>query len=98
MKAKIVAHPIFGEGVIKNRKWDGQEVQVEFYCGLTLWLPARWLKTIEIPNIKLNQISSKRLIEAFRLGIVSHQDVEFFTFCRGYEIAQIKIWLCYRIL
>ncbi len=90
MKAKIVAHPIFGEGVIKNRKWDGQEVQVEFYCGLTLWLPARWLKTIEIPNIKLNQISSKRLIEAFRLGIVSHQDVEFFTFCRGYEIAQIE--------
>ncbi len=90
IKTKIVTHPIFGEGIIKNEKWDGQEVQVQFHCGLTLWLPARWLKSINLPNIRSNQISSKRLIEAFRLGIVPHQDVEFFTFCRGYEVNRLQ--------
>ncbi len=85
----VVAHPIFGEGVIVATRWDGAEAQVKFRSGLCLWLPANWLKSIAAPKVKLDQISSKRLLEAFRLGVVPHQDIEHFTFGRAYEIGEI---------
>jgi len=86
----IVAHPIFGEGIVVATRWDGAEAQVKFRSGLCLWLPANWLKSIAVPKIKLDQISSKRLLEAFRLGVVPHQDIEHFTFGRAYEIGEIE--------
>jgi len=82
----IVAHPVFGEGILVAERWDGAEVQVKFRSGLCLWLPARWLKAISINTGTLDQISSKRLLEAFRMGVVPHQDIECFTFGRAYEI------------
>jgi hypothetical protein len=82
----IVAHPIFGEGVVVANRWDGAEANVKFRSGLCLWLPAKWLKSISVPRATLDQISSKRLLEAFRLGVVPHQDIEHFTFGRAYEI------------
>ncbi len=85
----IVAHPIFGEGIIVATRWDGAEVQVKFRSGLCLWLPAKWLKSIAVPKVQLDQISSKRLLEAFRLGVVPHQDIEHFTFGRAYEVGEI---------
>jgi hypothetical protein len=83
---KIVAHPVFGEGTLLAERWDGAEVQVKFRSGLCLWLPAKWLKPISLPGNTLDQISSKRLLEAFRMGVVPHQDIECFTFGRAYEI------------
>ncbi len=87
---KIVAHPIFGEGIIVATRWDGVESQVKFRSGLCLWLPSKWLKQIAVPEAELDQISSKRLLEAFRLGVVPHQDIENFTFGRAYEISEIN--------
>jgi hypothetical protein len=86
----IVAHPIFGEGIVVATRWDGAQARVKFRSGLRLWLPAKWLKPILLEHVTLNQISSKRLLEAFRLGVVPHQDIEFFTFGRAYEISEIK--------
>jgi len=86
---EIVAHPIFGEGIIVGLRWDGVESQVKFRSGLCLWLPSKWLKQIAVPKGELDQISSKRLLEAFRLGVVPHQDIENFTFGRAYEINEI---------
>lgn len=87
---RIVAHPVFGEGVVVATRWDGEEAQVKFRSGLCLWLPAKWLKSISAPATALDQISSKRLLEAFRLGVVPHQDIESFTFGRAYEINEIE--------
>ncbi len=86
----LVAHPVFGEGLITATRWDGAEAQVKFRSGLRLWLPAKWLKPIPLKQVNLDQISSKRLLEAFRLGVVPHQDIEYFTFGRGYEINEIQ--------
>ena len=86
----IVAHPVFGEGIVVATRWDGEETQVEFRSGLCLWLPSKWLKSISASKTQLDQIASKRLLEAFRLGVVPHQDIEHFTFGRAYEINEIE--------
>jgi hypothetical protein len=86
----IVAHPIFGEGFVLGTRYDGAETHVQFRSGLCLWLPAKWLKLITAPKAQLDQISSKRLLEAFRLGVVPHQDIEQFTFGRAYEINEME--------
>ncbi|MCL6494081.1 MAG: hypothetical protein K6T54_04795 [Ignavibacterium sp.] len=84
--SKIVFHNIFGEGVVLETRWDGIESRVKFRSGLCLWLPTKWLKTLQIEEKELDIISSRRLVEAFRLGVVPHQDIESFTFGRAYEI------------
>jgi hypothetical protein len=86
----IVAHPIFGEGVVEASRWDGAELRVRFRSGLQLWLPAKWFRQIPAKQIQLDQISSKRLLEAFRLGIVPHMDIEYFTFGRGFELSELE--------
>uniref|UniRef100_A0A7V0Z4I2 ATP-binding protein n=1 Tax=candidate division WOR-3 bacterium TaxID=2052148 RepID=A0A7V0Z4I2_UNCW3 len=84
--SKIVFHNIFGEGIVLETRWDGIESRVKFRSGLCLWLPTKWLKTLQIEEKELDIISSRRLVEAFRLGVVPHQDIESFTFGRAYEI------------
>ena len=86
----IVAHSVFGEGVVVATRWDGGEAQVKFRSGLCLWLPSRWLKSIAAHKTELDQISSKRLLEAFRMGVVPHQDIDSFTFGRAYEISALE--------
>jgi len=87
---QIVAHPIFGEGIVVATRWDQGESQVRFRSGLCLWLPSKWLRPIMVRATTLDQISSKRLLEAFRLGVVPHQDIEHFTFGRAYEINELE--------
>jgi hypothetical protein len=87
---KIVAHPVFGEGVVVATRWDAGESQVKFRSGLCLWLPSKWLRPIVIAATTLDRISSKRLLEAFRLGVVPHQDIEHFTFGRAFEINELE--------
>lgn len=88
--SEFVAHPVFGEGVVVATRWDEEETQVKFRSGLCLWLPSKWLKQIPASDINLDRVSCKRLLEAFRLGVVPHQDIEYFTFGRAYEINEIK--------
>jgi hypothetical protein len=87
---EVVAHPVFGEGMVEASRWDGAELKVKFRSGLTLWLPAKWFKPITVKKVTLDQISAKRLLEAFRLGIVPHQDIEYFTYGRGFEISELE--------
>jgi chromosomal replication initiation ATPase DnaA len=89
-QSDIVAHSVFGEGVVVATRWDGGEAQVKFRSGLCLWLPSRWLKSIAAHKTELDQISSKRLLEAFRMGVVPHQDIDSFTFGRAYEISALE--------
>lgn len=84
--SNIVTHNIFGEGVILETRWDGAESRVKFKSGLCLWLPTKWLKPIQAEERELDKISAKRILEAFRMGVVPHQDIEYFTFGRAYEI------------
>lgn len=86
----IVGHRIFGEGVVIERRWDDAQARVKFRSGLTLWLPVKWLKPLTVVERELDRVSAKRILEAFRLGIVPHQDVERFTFGRGYEIDEFE--------
>lgn len=97
-----VYHPIFGRGSVLRQRWLGTELLVKFdSTGLTLWIKRKEIKIIEgnqkvlhkPPPLKAEPISggdhkSRRMIEAFRLGIVPKFAVKDFTFGRETEIAK----------
>ncbi|MGQ9664702.1 MAG: BREX system ATP-binding domain-containing protein [bacterium] len=85
-KSNIVVHNIFGEGIVLETRWDGIESRVKFRSGLCLWLPTKWLKQLKIEDSELDRISSRKIIEALRMGVVPYQGIEHFTFGRAYEI------------
>ncbi len=95
--AQVVSHGVFGEGEVLDTRWRGTELLVRFQSGLKLWLPACRLRFITHFEPGLNQLGSgrfgqidgiqaRRMVEAFRLGIVPHRDVESFTFGRDREV------------
>ena len=96
---KRVHHPLFGEGVIEGVRWRDSFVQVRFGPRHTIWLPAEQMRRgrkIEPPPRKVRRpsgagvfkgdIHPRRMIEAFRHGIVPHNDIEGFTFGRTKEL------------
>jgi len=87
---RFVNHPVFGEGRIVDSKLRGQQLKVEFEGGLLLWLGSEGLKTHEKTAEEISQIAARRMVEAFRLGIVPRQDVERFTFGRQAEIKVVE--------
>jgi len=86
----VAMHPVFGEGSVLESRFNHTEILVKFRSGLTLWLPLDRVKLISRPAQTLDEISAKRMVEAFRLGIVPHQDVEEFTFGRQSEIYALE--------
>jgi len=95
--SKLVSHPVFGEGEIIDSRWQGSELLVRFQTGLQLWLPRSRVRPLfaidehlldsAVAGVRaVDRISACRMIEAFRLGIVPHQDVELFTFGRDEEL------------
>jgi hypothetical protein len=93
-----VSHPVFGEGEILDSRWHGTELLVQFQSGLRLWLPTLRVRLLSnlgeyVPGepqptlVEIDTIPARRMIEAFRLGIVPHQDVDSFTFGREKPIA-----------
>lgn len=83
-----------------DSRWQGSELLVRFQTGLRLWLPksrVRFLGEVDESLLDsavagvtgIDRVSACRMIEAFRLGIVPHQDVEFFTFGRDEELKMI---------
>ncbi|OYD14576.1 hypothetical protein CH330_08190 [candidate division WOR-3 bacterium JGI_Cruoil_03_51_56] len=100
-RAPIVSHPVFGEGKVLDTRWQRTELLVKFQTGLRLWLPAKRVRMMRefdeellvSGNVKfkaLDRVQACRMIEAFRLGIVPHQDVEAFTFGREKEVGVIQ--------
>ncbi|MGB9742346.1 MAG: BREX system ATP-binding domain-containing protein [candidate division WOR-3 bacterium] len=98
--SKLVSHPVFGEGEVIDSRWQGTELLVRFQTGLRLWLPKSRVRfLVEVDESLLDEavagvsgidrVSACRMIEAFRLGIVPHQDVELFTFGRDEELKLI---------
>jgi len=88
-----VSHPVFGDGEILDSRWHGTELLVQFQSGLRLWLPTQRVRLLSnigelVPGnaepapVEIDTIQARRMIEAFRLGIVPHQDVDSFTFGR----------------
>ncbi len=97
----LVSHPVFGEGEVIDSRWQGTELLVRFQTGLRLWLPKSRVRflvefdgglldfaTAGVENV--DRVSACRMIEAFRFGIVPHQDVEMFTFGREAEVKLIE--------
>jgi hypothetical protein len=97
-RRRLVSHPVFGEGEILDSRWHGTELLVQFQSGLRLWLPTQRIRLLTnvgefVPGealpalVEIDTIQARRMIEAFRLGIVPHQDVDSFTFGREKPIA-----------
>ncbi len=95
---RLVSHPVFGDGEILDTRWHGTELLVQFQSGLRLWLPTQRVRLLsKLGDItpgqaqpafaEIDTIQARRMLEAFRLGIVPHQDVESFTFGRDKPIA-----------
>ncbi len=87
---RFISHPVFGEGKIVDTRLLGQQLKVEFKDGFTLWLSSEGLRIFEKTEETIDEIVARRMIEAFRIGIVPHQDVERFTFGREREIKMIE--------
>lgn len=84
-----------------DARWRGTEMLVRFQSGLRLWLPTRRVRMIarvdeqllgkgEAKIRTLDQVQACRMAEAFRLGVVPHQDVESFTFGRDREVGLVQ--------
>lgn len=99
-RRRIVSHPVFGEGEILDSRGRGSEFLVRFQSGLRLWLAASRVRRISrlddslledaAPALRaVDRIQARRMVEAFRLGIVPHQDVETFTFGREEQVRTV---------
>ena len=97
---KRIYHPLFGEGIIEGFRWRDSFVQVRFGPRHTIWLPSEQMRVgkrkPEPPPRKIRKptvsptdegrIPPRRMIEAFRHGIVPHRDIDRFTFGRIKEL------------
>ncbi len=87
---RFVNHPVFGAGKVVDSGQRGLQLKVEFGGGLLLWVARDGLKTYEKTAEEIDQIAGRRMVEAFRMGVVPHQDVERFTFGRQAEIRVVE--------
>lgn len=105
MSERAVFHLRYGRGVVKGARHKGFEVQVAFDDGLTRWVRSDELAETEVvrsvPPAAMHVplafsdecFKSRRMIEAFRLGIVPYDCVEEFTFGRDEETQNLMDWL-----
>lgn len=98
---RVVSHPVFGEGEVVDARWRGTEILVRFRTGLRLWLPTRKVQMLtnideellgraEARFSAIDRVQACRMVEAFRMGVVPHRDVESFTFGREREVTLIE--------
>lgn len=99
-----VYHPKYGYGVVLRGRNKGFEFEVLFESGLKRWVPYNELKGAGIRTSSLPQappwpvfsderLKARRMIEAFRLGIVPQDCIEDFTFGRDEEKTELQEWL-----
>jgi hypothetical protein len=104
MTERIVNHPKYGRGVVKQSRYKGFELYVKFQDGMTRWVRIDEVEELASPASKPllttlitlpidETFKSRRMIEAFRLGIVPHECVEDFTFGRQDETMRLVDWL-----
>lgn len=89
-----VTHPVFGEGKVEDERWGGTHIKVRFKDGLVLWVSSKRLRFLkEERRERTDMVSARRMIEAFRLGIVPAVDVEKFTYGRESERGIVEEYL-----
>ncbi len=105
MSERIVSHSKYGCGVVKQSRYKDFELLVQFKDGLSRWIRFDELEqtlptpqivslTTSLPTPPINEaFKSRRMIEAFRLGIVPYDCVEDFTFGRQEESKELMNWL-----
>lgn len=104
MMGEIVAHSLHGKGTIRASRHKGLEVLVAFEDGLSRWVRSDELQSelstdsaspfrAASEDLSEGQFKARRMVEAFRLGIVPHDCVEEFTFGRAEELRRIRGWL-----
>ena len=108
MPERIVSHSKYGCGVVKQSRYKDFELLVQFQDGLTRWIrfdelaeavPSSQIAPLTTattfsPTPPINKaFKSRRMIEAFRLGIVPYDCVDDFTFGRQEESKELMNWL-----
>ena len=105
MVGTVVRHPKYGRGKVLKDQNSGYRLYVEFEFGKTTWVYGYEVDSDS--STKLRKVNSeqnvpkavdpsfvyRRMIEAFRLGIVPYDRVEHFTFGRDREIEGQLRWL-----
>jgi len=102
-----VRHAVYGVGEVRETRFLGFELSVEFEDGILRWIRRDELEFLSgsepAPNARIagsaepilpeERFRAREIIEALRLGIVPHGQVDEFTFGRDYAITQINEWL-----
>ncbi|MCP2621183.1 ATP-binding protein, partial [Candidatus Aminicenantes bacterium AC-334-E05] len=100
MIGQKVFHPALGEGTVLDQRSSGMYLFVKFERGPKLWVNASALNIL-IPELKkpvakpkivpLNEeaLNARKMIEAFRMGVVPYFKIEKFTFGREEELQKI---------
>ncbi|RZN35439.1 MAG: hypothetical protein EF813_08920 [Methanosarcinales archaeon] len=102
-----VTHTIYGVGEVQQTRFGGFEISARFEDGILRWVRQDELEfrsgPTQAPDVKIagsaepilpeERFRARKIIEALRLGIVSHGQVDEFTFGRDKAITQINEWL-----
>ena len=98
-----VHHRVFGQGQVVESRYRGFKLQVQFADGVVRWV-RRHEVDIGTPTAAKPQperavgppppsLKFRRMVEAFKLGIVPDEAVREFTFGRDEEVRSIGEWL-----
>lgn len=101
---QTVIHPKHGPGVIKHTKYGGMNLAVQFKGQNGLFFVR--MDEVEFAiacsdpiavshehRQQLEKLKPRRMLEAFRLGIVPEDCITAFTFGREHETSEFKNWL-----
>jgi len=102
-----VFHPTYGAGRAVGERHKGYLVLVEFHDGMKRWVRGSILQDLSrevtlvksmVPEVVSELLGAgglreRRIVEAFRLGVVPSDCVDDFTFGREKEVEALREWL-----
>ena len=105
MPTQTVQHPTYGSGIVIAERYSGFELKVRFVDGRERYVRADQvqmeafsdnkgtLPPTTIQTARTYPTPSRSIIEMLRMGIVSENRVQDFTFGREVELTQLHEWL-----
>ena len=99
----VVHHPTHGRGTVCESRFRGFQLKVRFDKGQVRWVRRSDLR-VSSPDVQAGvapkrtvtdtpRLKYRRMVEAFKLGIVPDEAVHEFTFGRSTEVESIRAWL-----